>query len=89
MSKIRKYHYFLSLADSSDEENSVNHYMVSDSWKNFNNGLSSKENNLLSFITHAAGIYVLYSPAIQKKYYEHKNTHLMMDPDKFKWKLYN
>jgi hypothetical protein len=87
MSKHRKYSQFISMGDSSDEEDSVIDYNVGERWSSFHEGKREDvENNALTFIVHAAGIYALYGPAVQKKYYDLKDTYLGMPEDEFEYK---
>jgi hypothetical protein len=69
-----------SVDDSSDEEDNVESYDIKEQFKNYKlaNNIDevSAQNTVLSFISHAAGIYSLYSPKVQKKYYELKKEKL-------------
>ena len=81
---ILNYHnnakYFLNLDDSKDEENTVEDYNISKNFSEFIDTNKEKfpfngcNNFVLSFITHAAGVYLLYSSKVKKKYYELKQS---------------
>ena len=86
---ILNYHnnatYFLNLDDSEDEEDTVEstkirNYNISKKFSEFIDTNKEKfpfnecNNFVLSFITHAAGVYLLYSSKVKKKYYELKQS---------------
>jgi len=64
--------------DSSDEEDSVQEYSVSAKFKEYSTTDAAYRdlNHVLSFVSHAAGIYVLYMPEVQARYYALKEKHL-------------
>lgn len=69
--------------DSSDEDDSVEDYDIEQSILDFKESegfknRSEEEQKIipLSFITHAIGIYLLYSPQVQERYYELKQSKL-------------
>jgi ankyrin repeat protein len=76
---------FLNLDDSSDREDTVEGYDVSKKFKEFVDNNKEKSpfdgcnNFILSFITHAAGIYLFYSPQVQAKYYGFKDNQLRVE----------
>src|SRR5690349_15428310 len=72
------------IGDSSDEEDSVESYDFTGKLEEFKNSKSEILGSygldaVLSFIIHAAGIHMLYSPVVQKRYYELKNEKLSND----------
>lgn len=70
--------YSISIDDSSDEEDEVQTYDITEKIQEFK--IVKKEtldqDDLLSFITHATSIYSLYSLPVQKRYYELKKEKL-------------
>jgi hypothetical protein len=54
--------------DSSDEEESVHSYDIRSNVASV--GGSEGSGVMLSYIAQGLGVYVLYSPAVQKRYYE-------------------
>jgi len=87
---------YTSIDDSSDEEDSVEGYDIQAKFKKYIDYIREGEDSnyeeklegymvgidtALSFVTHATGIYALYSLPVQKRYYELKK-------DKLRTKLY-
>jgi hypothetical protein len=75
----------VSAGDSSDEEDSVESYDLRNQIQAFKDKpnrvreVAVNENTVLSFITHAVGIYLLYSPPVQTRYYKLKKLKLPND----------
>lgn len=68
---------FVSIDDSSDEEDSVEQYDITEKIEAFRESQGKiDQNTVLSFITHAAGVYTLYSSPVQSRYYELKKAQL-------------
>lgn len=68
----------ISIDDSSDEEDEVETYDIAAKIQGFKIAQEETvdQDDVLSFITHAAGIYSLYSLPVQKRYYELKKEKL-------------
>lgn len=79
-SKSLKHDFNDHYDDSSDEESvqeHIHHYDISHAWQKFISQTEKDSNdNLLSFVAHAAGIKFLYSNDINKLYYKNKSHFL-------------
>ncbi len=67
----------IKMDDSSDEEDKVNTYDIVtrlNDYREDNKKVKIDQNWILSFISHAAGVYSLYSSKVQKRYYELKRS---------------